>query len=282
MKTLSSAKKIVSDDGLDIYYWVNWRKDLQKNFVILHPGSSMNHTSLQILEQGLNKRGFPTIVLDPRGFGYSKAPAQRRYFTLEKYSNDLQKIIEKESVKKPLFVTHSFGFMPVVDYVAKTSNADKIVGICASHNFHQTANSKLLFHLFNRVLRYSEYAGSIGKKFIHFLRKDKRGYTDYSQMDGKNDIDVWFSLVDVPFKEIKTHIVSGKEINRWDITEQIKNIKTQLLLIYGNKDSMVKAKAGDYIQSLSLGKTYIEVLPGTHSLPIIQPNSILKIIDKYY
>ncbi len=98
MKSKSSAKKIVSNEGLDIYYWVNWNKDLTKNFQILHPGSSMNHSSLQSLEQGLDKKGFPTIVLDPRGSGFSESPSEPKYFTLENYSNDLRKIIEQEGL----------------------------------------------------------------------------------------------------------------------------------------------------------------------------------------
>ncbi len=281
MKSKSSAKKIVSDDGLNIYYWVNWRKDLPKNFKILHPGSSMNHSSLQSLEQGLNERGFPTIVLDPRGFGFSDAPAEPKYFTLRSYSSDLRKIIEQEGLEKPSYVSHSFGFMPVVDYVAQTSNAEDITGICASYRFSETTQNKILFYLFNRVLRYSEYAGCIGTQITHLLKGEHREYPDQSEMEGKSDFDVWLSIVDVPFKDVKTHIVSGIEINKWDITKQLQKIDNPLLLIYGTKDPMVKANAGKYIASLVRGKTNIEVIEGTHSLPTTQPNDTLRIMEKY-
>ncbi|MEK6951293.1 MAG: hypothetical protein AABX13_06240 [Nanoarchaeota archaeon] len=73
MKSKSVAQKVVADDGLDIYYWTTWRKELTQNFKILHPGSSMNHSSLESLEQGLQEQGHPTLVVDPRGFGHSQA-----------------------------------------------------------------------------------------------------------------------------------------------------------------------------------------------------------------
>ena len=281
MKNKSSAKRIVSDEGLDIYYWVNWNKDLPKNFKILHPGSSMNHSSLQSLEQGLNNRGFPTIVLDPRGIGFSDAPSKPEYFSLEGYTSDLRKIVEQEGLKQPSYVGHSFGFMPIIDYVSQTSNAQDITGICASYKFSETAQSKILFHLFNRVLRYSEYAGSVGTQISHLVKGAQREYPDQSGLAGKSDYDVWLSIVDVPFKDVKSHTVSGIEINKWDITEQLQQIDNPLLLIYGTKDPMVKAHAGEYISSLAKGKTNIEVVKGTHSLPIIQSNDVLKVMEKY-
>ncbi len=156
MEDKSSTQRIVSKDGLDICYWVNYNKDLTKNFVILRPASSMNRTSLQNLEQGLNKRGFPTINFDPRGTGYSKAPAKSEYFILKAYTNDLRKIIEKQGLKKPAYISHRFGFMPIIDYVSQTSNAQDITGICATRKFPETFQYKKTFPLFDKGIRYVE------------------------------------------------------------------------------------------------------------------------------
>ena len=281
MRSKSSAKRIISEEGLDIYYWVTWDKNLSKGFVVLYPGSSMNHSSLQNLEQKLNENGFPTIVLDPRGFGFSYAPPEPEYFKLDNYSDDLRRIIEKEGLENPSFLGHSFGFMPVVNYVAQTSNAKDIVGICASYNFSKTAQNKFLFHLFNRFLRYFEYAGSVGMQTAHFLKGEKRTYPDQSKLEGKSDLEVWLSIADVPFKEIKTHIVSGIEINTWNITSQLKNIENPLLLIYGSRDPMVKSHAGEYIASLVNGAVNVEVIDGTHSLPITNPEKVWEVMKKY-
>ena len=82
MKTKMSAKYIVSDEGLEIYYWIDTRKKSggKKNFIFLHPGSSMNHTSLEPLEQLLDKDNTILINIDPRGTGYSQAPNDKKHF----------------------------------------------------------------------------------------------------------------------------------------------------------------------------------------------------------
>ncbi len=279
MKPKSSAKKVVANDGLDIYYWVTWHQELRKNFQILHPGSSMNHSSLESLEQGLQEQGHPTIVFDPRGFGYSQAPAKPEYFSLERYSSDLQKIIEQEGLEKPSLTGHSFGFMPIIDYAARTQNAADITGICASYCFSETASSKFLFHLFNRVLRYTEYLGSAGLELAHLLRGGFRSYPDQSHR--KSDFDIWLSIVDVPFREIKAHTVSGIEINKWNIRSQLGYVNVPLLLIYGSKDVMVVPGAGAEISRLVKGNCTIGVIEGTHSLPILKSGKVLEVMQKY-
>lgn len=279
MKPKSSAKKVVADDGVDIYYWITWRKELNKNFQILHPGSSMNHSSLESLEQGLQEQGHPTIIFDPRGFGYSQTSAKPKYFSLERYSTDLQKIIEQEGLEKPSLTSHSFGFMPAIDYAARTQNAADITGICASYCFAETASNKFVFHLFNRFLRYTEYLGSAGLELAHLLGGGFRSYPNQSNC--KSDFGVWLSIVDVPFREIKAHTVSGIEINKWDIRSQLGHVNVPLLLIYGSNDVMVVPRAGAEISKLVKGGCTIEVIEGTHSLPIVRPEKVLGEMRKY-
>lgn len=281
MKSKSNAQRIISADGLDIYYWVNWKKELTKNFKVLHPGSSMNHSSLEDLEKGLNERGFPTIVFDPRGVGYSQAPARSNIFSLENYSDDLQKIVEQEGLEYPSFLSQSFGFMPVVDYVSRTTNAEDIMSVCGSYNFAETTANKFLFHFFNQVFRYSEYAWWVGSSASHFINGDERNYNDQSGLTGSSDIEVGRTIFDVPFGEIKSHIISGKEINSWNVKSQLINLQVPMLLIYADKDLMVVPSTGDYIDNLTDANCTIEIVEGTHSLPTNNPERVLSVIDKY-
>lgn len=281
MKDKSKAKRIVSADGLNIYYWVNWNKSLTKVFNVLHPGSSMNHSSLESIEKGLAERKHPAITFDPRGQGYSDAPAQKDFYQLERYSNDLQRIIEQEGIEKPEFVTHSSGFMPVVNYAAKTENADLIIGICASPKFSETTPNKVLFHIFNRGLRYADYLGALGMKISDALKGKTTKYPDQSDLEGKSDFDVWKKIVNIPFERTRVNTVSGSQIIKWDIANQLSYLSTPLLLIYGGDDTMVRPVAGEYIRLLVKGHCNVEVIEGSHSLPINKPQNVLEIIDKY-
>lgn len=280
MKDKSKAKRIVSQDGLNIYYWVNWNTDLKNNFVVLQPGSSMNHSSLEGLEKGFNERGNPTIVIDPRGFGYSDAPGNSKSYQLEKYSDDLERIIGQEELEDPTLVGHSFSFMYTVDYASRTNNADRLIGICGSYSFPETTGNKALFHLFNRVLRYGEYAGSIGTKIAHAVKGEERTLPDMSNRN-ESDFGMYLKIVDVPIKNITAHIVSALEINRWDVSKQLGELKIPSLLIYGDNDIMVKPIAGEYISGKSRADCQIEILNGDHSLPIKNPEGVLKVVDRY-
>lgn len=275
MKDIKDAKKIARDDNFDLYYWVNWKPGM-KDFLVLHPAASMNHSSLETLESGLNERGYATIIFDQRGIGYSAAPAKREMYSLDKHSEDLQKIIEMEGLENPGIVTHSFGFMPAIDYAARTGNVSKIIGICASPDFRKTTNP-YLFKLFERVGIFTEYLGWAATSLAHKLKREKRGYNSQS-LSGKSDAKVWLSIVDVFLNEINVHIAHGLELNKWDVSEQLKSVKAPLQLIYGKKDLMVKSYAGELIEKLAERKCDIKILEGTHTLPITHPERVLKVI----
>ena len=246
MKSLSTAKKIISEDNLDVYYWVTGPDSQRtKNFNVLYPGASMNHSSLCRLEEGLNQRGHPTIVLDPRGFGYSRLnKPERKHFSLENNSDDLEKILYKEGIEKPTLIGHSVGFMPIIDYASRTGNAKNIISICASHHFADTAvklwGTKLPFYLFSNPL-------------IYYLQEN------------------------IGF----LHLINGPEINKWDITRQLEQLDMPLLLLYGNNDIMVTSSGADYISSLVKGKCQVDILEGTHSLPVTHPERVLDALDRY-
>ena len=178
MKDKTKAKKFVSSDGVDIYYWPNLNKSTKKRFILLHPGAAANHSSLEEIEHGLNKLGYPTLNFDPRGSGYSDAPISREYYQLDRVTGDLEGIIKQEGLEKPILIGHSWGFMPMVDYTVRTGNSKKIIGIGASYNFSETApkilSSKLAFNFFDKFLIYLDYVLSIGTLISHKLTETER------------------------------------------------------------------------------------------------------------
>ncbi len=282
---MSNKSKIESVDGLKIYYWVDYDRDRKNKdkFFVLHPGSSMNHTSLNNLSKKIvDFYNVSTISLDPRGFGISDIPHNKENYGLNYYTSDLTRIIEKEGIENPFGVGHSFGFMPIVDYASETSNMDYIVGICASYNFSETAENKFLFHLFDKVLRYSEFIMSGYMKLSHWVKGETRPeFPDASDLEGKSEFDVYKKIVDISLKRSLADTQSGRIINTWDISEQLKNVNKPMLLIYGEKDPMVRACAGDKIKDLVKGECEIETIEGKHSLPITKPKAVFDIMQKY-
>ncbi|MEM4637435.1 MAG: alpha/beta fold hydrolase [Candidatus Woesearchaeota archaeon] len=279
MKTKISAKSIISEDNVKIYYWITYRTGMNKKFKFLHPASSMNHTSLEPLEHLLNKESIPTINIDPRGTGYSQTPVNKKYFSLEKYTKDIATILKAEGIEKPDFIGHSMGFMPSVNYVAETNNGDKIFGICASYHFPDTTANKIFFYLFNNGLRYNEIFGSAATGILHIIKNEFRPYNDQSKI--AKGMNIYTAFTDVSIKEAINHCLSGIEINKWNISEQLKKINNSIILIYGNKDNIVVAeKAGSKILEITKNVSIYKI-EGKHDVPIKDPTSILKIIKKY-
>jgi pimeloyl-ACP methyl ester carboxylesterase len=286
MKSKSDAKKIVSSDGAEIYYWATNNESFDKNPVFLHPASSMNSSSLEDLENMLNETGHSTIILDPRGTGFSQVPARKRYFQIEKYVEDISRIVDAEHMLYATFFGHSTGFMPIACYAAETQNAHALVGTSVSYRFSETVGQgiakNLAFHFFNRIGRYAEYPASIGVRLFRPLQQ--REMNDQSQMAGNTEGAVYESIVNAPFSQIHQNIVSGIEINRWDITTQLREIRLPMILIYGNQDKIVVPITGEHIKK-ELEKhnshVYIIHVNGKLSLPVTNPSNVIDVIETY-
>lgn len=279
-------RKIQSIDGLDIYYWLRGSKNADKNLIVLHPGSSMNHTILRPLEAILNEMGFPTLNLDPRGCGYSDIAKKASGYNIDFYEDDLDRILNKENIYNPIFIGHSSGFMVMAHYLARTDNAESFVGICASPKFKDTAVNIPLYLFFNWVLRYGEYAGHFAKKIQHKLRKESWEYPDFTTLKDATDMDLWWKIVDSPFPRIRANKDSGRIIcDKWDVYEDMHFVDKKMLLIYGDDNKMVTTKAGDIIEGLVRDPSKVQkvILHGwPHSLPYKNPKEVANEINKFY
>ena len=279
MKTKIDAKRIVSEDNLNIYYWINSPSKFEKSrgFFFLHPASSMNHSSLEKLENKLIDDGFSTIILDPRGVGLSDKPFMSSDYNLELFSSDIRKVLEQEGVEKPMYFTHSMGFMPVVDYVYKTNNAEQIFGSGSSHKFKESSPNRLLFWLFDKYIRKFEVV-------MQSSIKKRKGISQYNDLsNATTEIDLYEAICDVPEEEIEAHIVSGRKINTWGISYQLSEINIPIHLIYGNKDEMVRyKKTAPHIKDVSGGIVTLDLVAGgKHALPLFQPKKVVEIMQKY-
>jgi pimeloyl-ACP methyl ester carboxylesterase len=241
----------------------------------------MNHSSLENLERSLNENFNPTIIIDPRGVGYSKAPSEKKYYSIDRYADDIAKILDTEGISNVTFIGHSMGFMPAVHYAAKTENYNSLVGISASYSFPKTAKNRLGFFLFDHFLRYNEYLGSLMANLSHKAIGLPRVYNNQSLPEGSSDWSTYLSIVDVPLHEISNHIVGGKEHNKWDISNDLKKINKNILLIYGSKDYMVLPSTGEYIKGITKDCDIEIILDASHGVPITNPKAVIEILEKY-
>lgn len=278
MKPLESSKTYVASDGVGIRYWLTWRQGMKRQFVVLHPGSAVNHSSLERLEQEINNAGYPTVNFDHREAGYSAAPADARFHQLGCYTADLAGIIHQEGIERPVLLSHSFGFMPAVGYTAATGNAAHIIGIGASRNFRESARSKAAMELWRRIPHINNYVTSAALQLSHLLLRQPRGYADMSDLEGCSELAVYLKLADVAFRDLRRYDVGIKEIMKWDVSREVASIKAQFTLVYGEQDLMVPPSAAAFIASGTSAPCKVIVLPGRHGLPVTQPREVFRAI----
>lgn len=285
MKTKESSRKITTDDGAEIHYWLNHPASGNGVVKFLYPGSSMNHSSLEPIERMLFERGYSTLLLEPRGIGYSLPLDQsKQRADLETFSGDIEKILKKEGIERPSFLTHSFGFMPVVDYVARTSNAKNIEGVCVSPDFRLTT-LRGVAKLFSSLVQYLDRTGGVINQALDLFSGKEREYNDMSDLEGLSDFEIWLRINRVPFNEIRSRKKFQKALDYWNVCGQLKSVgesNIPIHTIYGNNDLMVMPRlAIPLIKELTGNTATTEIIPGTHSLPYTKPKEVLEALAKY-
>lgn len=299
MKNKSDAKRLITPDGLNIYYWVSWRKDFKKRFFVLHSDITLNHSSLQGLESMLNNLGFPTITFDVRGVGFSDAPKDRDYYHLENYSNDLEAIIINEGIENTIILGHGFGFMPVVGYASKEDNNmvndlqrfSAIIGVCCSYNFQETRlrsfhpKALIIKALEAKHIAYLTHFSIAGYRLLKDGFKHGRyakPYNNQSLVVYKSYLNVILSTFKAPLQRLGLFVDIKKQAMSWDITDQLRYLKTNLLLVHGLKDTLVRPTTGYEIGKITNAECKVTTCNGDHAIPITHPELVIDIIKKNY
>ncbi len=275
----TEQKQVRTQDGLDIYYWVTRVPGAEK-FCVLHPGLFVNHTALGRLEEELNKRGYSTIAIDRRGTGLSSKPSEPEYYHINDYSRDLELILNTEGIEKPILIGHCQGFMVIADYVARTGNAEMLVGIGVSQNYKKTI-SPWIVDIFTGFNKMTSILGTGIATLYHEISGKPWEYEDYTVFDGKSDIELWFELKDQPYNQMLADFVCTGN-SHWDITQQLHMVDEEVVLITGEYDEFVSPQNSRKVCNLVSGQCYFEEIDNEgHGLPITDPMKVMEVLEKY-
>jgi pimeloyl-ACP methyl ester carboxylesterase len=296
MKNLAKAKKIINKDNLDVFYWVDWNKDMKHDFVVMHPGSSVNHSAIERHAACLNDLGYPTLLVDPIGFGLSEKSflksdfqIQPKYFTTDKYVDTLEQILEAEGIEKKILWGHSHGFIVITELASrKPENVKQIIGVCASDDFMKTAGNTAFVKLFDIVLRYLfEFPGNTMVKISRFVKRPNTTYPDFAPLEGKSDFAAnlysWLKIVGTSYKGTVLNTVHGHVVDNSRLSERIINSIHDIpaIIVYGSDDFMVSSEKASPRMKKIFNNYQILVIPGNHCLPINRPRELTEAISRY-
>jgi len=266
-------KTIESVDGITIAYRVNNIAG-SKQFELFHPPSSMNRTSLEALEILYNGAGKSSINFDPRGTGKSDKPDSYHSYDKELYVEDVKAIIKAEGIEQFSFVAYDAGFMTAVEYAVANEGVTHIHGLTPPYAFKESTKFPLIAEFMdNSLVRILGESFGRGMGQIQTLFSKKLSlYPEFNEYVNKSDFSLFLAMMNVPLDEQRAHILSGRNMFRWNIVDALQKNTTPLSLVYGSNDIAVVPEVGDCINELSVGPVRIAVLEGgSHSFPVTKP-----------
>ena len=218
----------VEIDGLNIYY--EKTGDQGKDVILLH-GWGQNTEMMAYIASFLGQH-FRVYNLDFPGFGKSDTP--ERSLSCQDYCEIIRKFIEKlEIEEKPIFIRHSFGCRIALRYAYKYGAYKMCLTGAAGIRDKRTLK-----------WYFKTYTYKLGKKVLKLFNKDiskyqnKVGSTDYQNASGV-------------MRETLVKVVND------DVKDLLPEIKTETLLVFGDKDEATPIEKGKMMEKLMPDATLV-------------------------
>ena len=206
-----------------------------KTLIFLH-GWGQNIEMMKPLADYFQK-SFKIYIIDLPGHGKSSEPTFA--YHVDDFVDVLRKFIEKHKIKNPTLIGHSFGGKVSLLYTSKyDKEVDKLVMLACSFKQEIT---KLSFK--TKMLKFAKKIPGLNK--LEGFAKKHIGSEDYKNASGI-------------MREVLVNAVNQ------DIREDVKNIQTDTLLIWGDQDKAVSIESAHELDEL-LPNSGLVVFPGcTH------------------
>ena len=257
------------------------------HLIFLH-GTTVNHTVFRHQIDYFHEKGYGIIAVDQRGDGKSGKSDKPKEYTLDKFSEDLEEIMEKEEVEKATIIGHSAGAMVALNTAAKTPElVDSVVSIEGSYNFSKTLSNGFFRNLAKkwvgiplmRLVNCYFYRSSGGAD-----KAEDRTYIDFSQPQ--------FAEADIEWcREIYTHmgqlnygsaVALSMEVMKWDISAKLADVKCPVLLIHGKKSQAVGSLVGNKMSKRIQGPTDVIIIDDArHQVMLQKPEEVNTLINYF-
>lgn len=199
------------------------------------------------------------VALDLPGFGESDAP-KGAWGTYD-YVEFLRKFLEKLKINNPILVGHSFGGSIAIKYCADYGNVRKLI-LVSGAGIREGSLKTLAYKIFSKFFKaiFSLPGLNLFKNKIRSVFYKKIGAEDYFQAG-----------------ELKEGF---KKIIREDLKEDMKKIKTETAIIWGENDKDTLLQNGRLINTLIKNSRIYIIKNAGHFVFIDQPEEFKKILEQ--
>lgn len=216
-KTTGFKDKTIIIKGIPIIYFKEGRKG--QSLILLHGWGQSKETWVNVIKE-LSKNNV-VYALDLPGFGKTSLPVN--ISNLKDYSDLLESFINKNKIKKAIFLGHSFGGKIAVQFTLT----------------HSEKGSKLIIYSSNILAKkgFFEIATSFGTRIL-----------DSRLLEFPIRIYLYFRTKS--YKKFKTLLKIYKEQKIRNFRNDIKKIDAKTLLLYGKYDPLCPLSCGEDLSKL--------------------------------
>ena len=228
-----------------ICYFLNRGSEKLPSVIFLH-GLSANHTTWIAAAEKLSQLGFSCLMLDLRGHGYSDKTKKRSWYKIPVFTEDLNKIVEKEKLSQAILVGYSFGGFIALDYTIKYPGKMAALVLASTNHTNPLKYKHLNF------LTWPAY--SVVNLLAYFLIRQRR--KKYYYFNQATDLGYWRSV-------LKGYLTMPLSINFWmlseianiDFSQDIERINCPTLILKSQSDPLVSSReAADMAHKIKLSQ----------------------------
>ena len=275
------AKEPRRDNIVNKHMHVFYRVYEGEPYLVFLHGTTVNHTVFRHQIDYFHEKGYGIIAVDQRGDGDSGKSGKKEEFAIDKFSEDLEAILENEGIKKATILGHSSGAAVALNTAARTPElVDSVVSIEGSYNFSKTLSRGFFSNLAKKwvgiplmmVVNCYFYRSSGGAD-----KAEDRTYLDFSQPQFAESDIAWC-------REIYTHmgqsnyecaLTLSSAVREWDISAKLADVKCPILFIHGKKSPAVAYSTGRKMTKMVQGPSDLIVVDGArHQVMLQKPQEV--------
>jgi len=197
------------------------------------------------------------LLIDLPGFG--KSADLKKTFSTKDFVNIVQELLARLDIKNYVLVGHSFGGQIILHgVISKILDPQGMVLINSAGIRKKMIYQKILKLSSQILLKYI-----LTDKVKEWIYKHILKSEDY--INAKKNINLKNTLLTI--------------INE-DISNELKKININTLIIWGNKDNITPLKQGEFMNS-QIKNSKLYVLDGDHFVPINKAKEIYKVISDW-
>ncbi len=234
-----------------------------KPLLILHGWGLGSSNSWIKIQKILSLQGFKVIAPDFPGFGNSCKPPYP--WNVSDYADWLKELISHYNLGNFSLIAHSFGGRVVIKYIAENEEKINKLVLCSPAGVEpkKTIEAKLAFwtsrigNIIFNIKYLRKFKETVRAVFYLLLRK-----TDYVKAQGI-------------MKE------TIKKVLAEDLTPLLLEIKSETLLVWGEKDRIVPLKYADIFKKEIPNSRLITIPKAAHSPHIENPEKLLEVLISF-